>query len=99
MIADEFYKWWSEVGSGLPPTPGCDFEEHAKRICLMAFMRAASICVNSLNTPPLITREEAWKIIDKLMACEIELIIQPIDRADLKYLIDKIYGEYIEPGT
>lgn len=38
QILDEaFDRWWANEGSGLPPLPGEDHEEHTKRIARMAW--------------------------------------------------------------
>ncbi len=42
-IEKRFRQWWHDEGSGMPPLPGMDHEEHARRISQIAWHNGAYV--------------------------------------------------------
>jgi hypothetical protein len=42
-LKQRFETWWHEEGSGMPPKPGEDAEEHVKRVSKIAWLNGAYV--------------------------------------------------------
>jgi hypothetical protein len=55
-LSSRFRAWWHNEGSGLPPLPGMDHEEHVRRISEIAWANGAYVA--RYGTPANNIREE-----------------------------------------
>lgn len=43
QLEERFRQWWNDEGSGMPPLPGMDHEEHVRRISQIAWHNGARV--------------------------------------------------------
>lgn len=48
-LVRRFDAWWYDEGSGMPPLPGEDAEEHVHRVCKIAWMNGAYVKAEAPN--------------------------------------------------
>ena len=67
-LSRRFRAWWYDEGSGLPPLPGMDHEEHTRRISEIAWANGAYVARydTPANEPVAPTDEELLKLLSRV---------------------------------
>ena len=82
-----FETWWREEGSGITPNPGADMEEHAKRVCEIAWKRVMCLGDGCFEDAPRYAELErpeypdlrlaVWALLKRLKAIQVAACVEP----------------------